>query len=50
MRGASVKYANKAAELPTLADKLEFLFKNKLIPHSTKNKAKSVEEEVSLIA
>lgn len=44
MRAASVKYANKA-ELPTLADKLESLFKTKLAPNATKNKAKSVEEE-----
>ena len=48
MRSASVKYANKAAELPTLADKLEYLFKNKLVPHATKNKAKPIEEEVSI--
>lgn len=47
VRAASVKFANKA-ELPTLADKLEHLFKNKLIPNATKNKAKPLEDEVSL--
>ena len=45
VRAASVKSANRA-DLPTLADKLENLFKVKLIPNATKNKAKSVEEEV----
>jgi len=45
VRAASVKYSNKA-ELPTLADKLENLFKTKLVPNATKNKAKAVEEEV----
>ena len=41
-----MKYANRS-DLPTLSDKVEFIFKNKLIPNATKNKAKSVEEEVS---
>lgn len=45
VRAASVKYSNKA-EYPTLADKLDNLFKTKLAPNSTKNKAKSLEEEV----
>lgn len=44
VRAASVKYANKA-ELPTLAEKLDSLFKTKLSPNATKNKAKSLEEE-----
>lgn len=44
VRAASVKYANKA-ELPTLAEKLDSLFKSKLSPNATKNKAKSLEEE-----
>jgi hypothetical protein len=42
-----VKYANRS-DLPTLADKVDFIFKTKLLPNATKNKAKSVEEEVSL--
>ena len=46
VRAAYVKYANNA-ELPTLADKLDFLFKNKLVPNAGKTKAKSVDEEVS---
>ena len=46
MRAAAVKYSNRS-DLPTLADKLEFLFKNKLNVNATKTKAKSVEEEVS---
>ena len=32
--------------MPTLADKLEFLFRSKLVPLATKNKAKSPEEDV----
>ena len=48
VRAASVKYANKA-DLPTLAEKLENLFKVKLAPNATKNKAKSVEDEVLII-
>mmetsp|Transcript_12567 Transcript_12567/g.12365 ORF Transcript_12567/g.12365 Transcript_12567/m.12365 type:complete len:172 (+) Transcript_12567:1589-2104(+) len=43
-RSAAVKYANRS-DLPTLAEKLEFLFKNKLVPLATKNKCKSVEED-----
>jgi len=46
VRAAYVKYANNA-DLPTLADKLEYLFKQKLTPNAGKTKAKSVEEEVS---
>jgi hypothetical protein len=42
-----VKYANRS-DLPTLADKVDFIFKTKLLPNATKNKAKSVEEEVRL--
>ena len=44
MRAAAVKYANKA-DLPTLSEKLEHLFKSKLTPNAGKNKAKSGEEE-----
>ncbi len=40
-----MKYANRS-DLPTLAEKLEFLFKNKLTPLATKNKSKSLEEDV----
>jgi len=46
VRAAYVKYANKS-DLPTLAEKLEYLFKHKLTPNAGKTKAKSVEEEVS---
>jgi len=45
VRAASVKYANRS-DLPTLADKLDALFKNKLSVNATKNKAKTPEEEV----
>jgi hypothetical protein len=45
VRAAAVKYANRS-DLPTLADKVEQLFKTKLNPNATKNKAKSAEEEV----
>ncbi len=45
VRSASLKYANRA-DLPTLAEKVDALFKNKLLVHATKSKAKSVEEEV----
>lgn len=43
-----MKYANNS-ELPTLADKLDFLIKNKLLPHAGKTKAKTVEDEVSIL-
>ena len=46
VRAAAIKYSNRS-DIPTLADKLEYLFKNKLNVNATKNKAKSVEEEVS---
>jgi hypothetical protein len=46
VRAASVKYSNRS-DLPTLADKLDALFKNKLSVNATKNKAKTPEEEVS---
>ncbi len=45
MRAAAIKYANRS-DLPTLADKVDFIFKTKLLPNATKNKAKSIEEEV----
>jgi hypothetical protein len=47
VRSAAVKYANRS-DLTTLADKVDFIFKTKLLPNATKNKAKSVEEEVCL--
>jgi len=46
VRSASLKYANRP-DLPTLAEKVDALFKNKLTVHATKNKAKTIEEEVS---
>jgi hypothetical protein len=48
VRAAAIKYSNRS-DLPTLSDKLEYLFKNKLNVNATKNKAKTVEEEVSII-
>jgi hypothetical protein len=48
VRAAYVKYANNS-ELPTLADKLDFLIKNKLLPNAGKAKAKTVEDEVSIL-
>ena len=45
VRAAAIKYSNRS-DLPTLADKLEYLFKNKLTAFATKYKAKSIEEEV----
>jgi hypothetical protein len=48
VRAAAIKYSNRS-DLPTLADKLEYLFKNKLTPFATKYKAKSIEEEVSIV-
>jgi hypothetical protein len=47
VRAAAIKYSNRS-DLPTLADKLEYMFKNKLNSFATKYKAKSVEEEVSI--
>ena len=44
MRAAYVKY-NNCAELPTLADKLDHMFKNKLVPNAIKTKIKSSDEE-----
>ena len=46
VRAAMVKYSNNE-ELTTLSQKLDHLFKYNLIPLAGKNKAKSVEEEVS---
>ena len=48
MRAAAIKYSNRS-DLPTLADKLEYMFKNKLNAFATKYKAKSVEEEVRVL-
>lgn len=46
VRAAFIKYANNH-ELPTLADKLEHMFKTKLVPNACKTKVKSSDEEVS---
>lgn len=46
VRSSSVKFAN-ASELPTLSHKLEALFTQKLCVHAGKNKAKTLDEEVS---
>jgi hypothetical protein len=46
VRAAYVKYLN-SSEFTTLAEKLENMFKTKLIPNACKTKAKSSEEEVS---
>lgn len=48
MRAAFIKYANNA-ELPTLAEKLDHMFKTKLLPNACKTKIKSSDEEVSHI-
>ena len=45
-RSAAVKYANRS-DLPTLADKLDYLIKNKLIPMSNKNKSKTPDDDVT---
>lgn len=44
VRAAMVKHANDE-ELDTLSQKLDYLFKNNLLPFANKNKAKSIEEE-----
>lgn len=46
-RAASVRYASgtDGESLPTLADKLDHLFKNNFIPNAIKNKSKSPEDE-----
>jgi hypothetical protein len=46
-RAAAVKYASGTAgdSLPTLAHKLEHLFKNNFVPLAVKNKSKTPEEE-----
>jgi len=41
-----VKFANRS-DIPTLSEKLEHLFKTKLVPLSTKNKSKTPEEDVN---
>jgi hypothetical protein len=46
VRAAAVKYSNRS-DLPTLADKVEYIFKSKLLPFATKYKAKTTEDEVS---
>lgn len=48
VRAAYVRFANNV-ELPTLADKLDFFIRTKLVPNAGKTKAKSVEDEVSII-
>jgi hypothetical protein len=47
VRAAYVKYLN-STEYPTLAEKLDYMFKTKLTPNACKTKAKSVEEEVRI--
>lgn len=44
VRAAYIKYNNNA-DLPTLADKLDHMFKTKLVPNATKTKIKSSDEE-----
>jgi len=44
VRAAYIKY-NNCADLPTLADKLDHMFKTKLVPNATKTKIKSSDEE-----
>lgn len=44
VRAAAVKYANNS-DLPSLSDKVEYLFKHKLAPLATKNKAKSPDDD-----
>jgi hypothetical protein len=46
VRAAYIKYANNP-ELPTLADKLDFMFKSKLVPNAGKTKIKTSDEEVT---
>lgn len=46
MRAAFVKYHNNS-DLPTLAEKLDHMFKTKLLPNAGKTKTKSSDEEVS---
>lgn len=46
VRAASVKYSNNC-EMHTLAQKLDALFTQHLVPFVGKNKAKSPEEDVS---
>lgn len=41
-----MRFANSNT-LQTLSERLDYLFKNNLLPFAGKNKAKSVEEEVS---
>jgi hypothetical protein len=48
VRAAYIKYANNS-ELPTLADKLDHLFKTKLLLNAAKTKIKSSDEEVSFV-
>ena len=47
-RSAAVKYANRA-DLPTLAEKMDHLFKTKLAPNAGKNKSKSLAEDVRFL-
>ena len=46
VRAAFIKYQNDA-ELPTLAEKVDHMFKHKLLPNAGKTKTKSSDEEVS---
>lgn len=47
VRASAIKFGNRA-ELKTLAEKVETMFKTKLVPLCGKNKAKTPEDEVSL--
>jgi hypothetical protein len=49
VRAAYIKYQNNT-DLPTLAEKLDYMFKNKLIPNACKTKTKSSDEEVSILS
>ena len=44
VRAAFVKYRN-CGDLPSLSDKLDHMFKTKLVPNAMKTKAKTSEEE-----
>ena len=48
VRAAFVKYHNNS-DFPTLAEKLDHMFKTKLLPNAGKTKTKSSDEEVSIL-
>jgi hypothetical protein len=41
-----VRFANESSRFPTLAEKLEHMFKQFMLPNAGKTKAKSPEDEV----